>query len=74
MSTSLLAALYGLPAAAEAAGMIDVADSVHAALSDLSNDPTLEQTERAFVVLDGAQRCVLRLREAILRERGEHAC
>lgn len=62
------AAMYGPSADAQAKGLPDIGEGLHAQMVDLSRDPTPDRCERAAANLDGARRAVLRLREALMLE------
>lgn len=60
-----------LPAAEDLRRMLpDVADRIHAQLSELSVRPTLDGCDRAVSSLAGAQAAVRTFREALEREGG----
>jgi hypothetical protein len=63
-----MAALYAPSAAAQAKGLPDIADALHAQLCRLSADPTPEEAANVAANLGGAQRALLCLCEALKRE------
>lgn len=69
-AVSIMAALYAPSAAAQAKSLPDIADTLHAQLCGLARDPTPEDAANVAANLAGAQRAVLRLREALQREQG----
>lgn len=65
-----LGALYGPTAADLSCGLVDLGDGLAAQLARLQQDPDASLAEAIAANLGGAQRAVLRLREALLREEG----
>ena len=61
-------ALYAPTSAAQAQTLPDVAEGLRTQLFNLCLDPTAARAEEVAANLAGAQRAVLRLREALLRE------
>lgn len=61
------------PSAAELGRQLsEIGQRLQAQLSELQRHPTPERAERMAIELGGAQRYVLKVREAILREDGAH--
>ena len=65
---ALYASLYRPSAAAQAAVMAGLGDTLCAQLEELGRDPTPERAAEIAANLAGAQRAVLRLHEALLLE------
>ena len=62
------AALYGPSAQEQASSLPEIGEGLAAQLVELWRFPTPERCERMAANLGGAQRAVLRLREALIRE------
>lgn len=62
------AVLYGPTAQEQASALPEIGEGLSAQLYELHRDPTPERCERMASNLGGAQRAVLRLREALIRE------
>ncbi|UWX04620.1 hypothetical protein H1235_08015 [Pseudoxanthomonas sp. NC8] len=62
----LYVSLYRPSTASQAAALVEVGEGLQRQLEDLSRDPTPERAEAVAANLAGAQRAVLRLREALL--------